>query len=119
MKKYQKEFVLIDDDELIQLLWRLSAQDFQVKFFGFTSGSMFFKKSSQFERDTPIYIDFKFENSFCGDRVAQKVYQLGFKKIYIATGCLNIDLSHLFFIKGLVGKDPAWLEKKSSLRGFI
>jgi hypothetical protein len=107
--------ILIDDDELVQFSWRLSAKSVSRSFVGFTKTEDFFVKFHQFDRSTPVFVDCNLGNGVSGEEVAKKIHDSGFCTIYISTWYAGRNFAHLTFLKGVVGKDPVWLSGRPCL----
>jgi hypothetical protein len=58
---------------------------------------------------TAIYIDSNLGNGEKGEKLASRIYDSGFRNIYIATGDHPDRFSSLPQIKGIVGREPPWL----------
>lgn len=109
----QKEFcdaVLIDDDPLVRMTWKMAAKRAGKNLLAFVSVEEFFKKAESTNRNTPIYIDSHLGNGVKGEEESQKLYDLGFKEIYLATGDSPEKFAHLKHIRGVLGKEPPWVE---------
>lgn len=52
----------------------------------------FFANAADFEKDIPIYVDLDLQEEKSGIAYAEEIYKLGFEKIYIATGAIDITL---------------------------
>ena len=81
-----KKVVLIDDDELIQIGWRRSGKKMGYDVQTFTTIEDFLKSSTQFKKETPIFIDSNLGNGIRGEIESEKIHKLGFEKLYLATG---------------------------------
>jgi hypothetical protein len=55
-----------------------------------------------------VYIDSNLGNKVRGENVAKELADLGFQELYIATGYSAENFSHVTWVKGIVGKDPAF-----------
>lgn len=101
--------VLIDDDEeIIHSLWQLQADRHDKNLICFSNINKFMESEKDIDKDIPIYIDHQLGNSSpTGDIVAKKLNELGFKKLYLATG-LPEGFESLTFLAGVTGKEPPW-----------
>ncbi len=102
--------ILIDDDPLTRKTWSLSAKRLGKKAEVFLGVADFLGESSKFEPQTPVYIDRELGNGVKGEEAAQKIYDLGFKEIYLSTGHEPETLVLPHWIKKAVGKSPPWEE---------
>ncbi len=107
--------VLIDDDDLVQFSWRLSAKAACRSFIGFTRPEDFFNRSRQFDKTTPIFVDCNLGHGVSGEDIAKQIYEQGFEVIYISTGYSGRTFENLPFLKGVVGKDPVWISEAKEL----
>ena len=64
------------------------------------------KNASQYNKDTPIYIDVELNDGIRGENISKELHDLGFTEIYLATGhsVNDFDKSKLHWIKDIVGK---------------
>ena len=81
-----RKVVLIDDDELIQIGWRRSGKKMGYDVQTFSTIEDFLKSSPQFKKDTPIFIYSNLGNGIKGEIESEKIHDLGFEKLYLATG---------------------------------
>ncbi|MBI4369096.1 MAG: hypothetical protein HY547_02585 [Elusimicrobia bacterium] len=102
--------ILIDDDPLVRMTWTMAAKRAGKNLLAFVSAEEFFKKTESLSRNTPIYIDSRLGNGVKGEEESQKIYKLGFKEIYLATGDSPEKFAHLKHIRGVLGKEPPWVE---------
>jgi len=110
--------VLIDDDPLVHMTWNVSAKENQKAIATYKTEIDFFSNAQDIDISTPVIIDLNLGNGVHGAKVAQKVYDLGFKNIFIGTGVNSTDLELPHFIKGILGKGPDWdilLQTKTTL----
>lgn len=82
------DYILIDDDELVRLVWDSSAQKRGISFLALSSVEEFNKISSEVSKDaTKIYIDSELgKDKMKGECFAKKLHEEKFKNIFIATG---------------------------------
>jgi anti-sigma regulatory factor (Ser/Thr protein kinase) len=104
----EKDFdtILIDDDELVRMVWDSKAKEKGVEFKSYADPS-----EANFEglnKEACIYIDSNLANGLKGEELAQKLFNEGFQNIYMATGYNPEDFKHLTFLKGVIGKSPPW-----------
>lgn len=106
----RKKIVLIDDDVLVRMTWRVAASTGLVDFSDFPSAQEFLNKISDFDLETKIYLDSNL-GEVSGQEVACLLYYLyGFKQLYLATGYpkthfVGIPWVHEV-IRDIVGKEP-------------
>lgn len=82
------DYILIDDDELVRLIWNNSAQKIGINFLALGSIEEFAKIRSEVNKETTkIYIDSELgKDKMKGEDFAKKLYEENFKNIFIATG---------------------------------
>lgn len=108
------ECILIDDDVLVHLSWKMAAKPLLRVVESFRDPDVFFLRAQEFDRKTPIYVDLNLGNNHSGQDVCRRIHELGFEVIYISTGysagnpavSFSKLLERLPFLKGIVGKDP-------------
>ena len=88
-----RKVVLIDDDELIQIGWRRSGKKMGYDVQTFTTIEDFLNSSTQFKKETPIFIDSNLGNGIKGEIESEKIYNLGFEKLYLATGYQKSEIN--------------------------
>jgi FixJ family two-component response regulator len=98
--------ILIDDDELVRLVWQFQAKEAGVQLLTYNDPNEV--DFLAVNLDTPIYLDSELENGVKGENVAHKLHLQGFQNIYLATGYNPEDFKHLTFLKGVIGKSPPW-----------
>lgn len=108
LKKEKPAAILIDDDFLIRLTWKISAQSKGFSFIAFENCQDFIDQRDRFDLQIPIYIDSNLGKGVRGEEIAQDIYKLGFHEIYLTTGYEAEDFVSLPWIKAIVGKTPPW-----------
>jgi hypothetical protein len=98
--------ILIDDDSLVQMSWKMFADINNKKFKHFFNADDFFKAAGSFDVNIPIYVDSNLGNGVKGEEVSQKIYEAGFKNIRLCTGYEASDFEPRPWIREVVGKDP-------------
>lgn len=88
-----RKVVLIDDDELIQIGWRRSGKKMGYDVQTFTTIEDFLKSSPQFKKETPIFIDSNLGNGIKGEIESEKIHELGFQRLYLATGYQKSEIN--------------------------
>ena len=99
--------ILIDDDLFIHSLWKISSQEKNVVCF--LSAELFLKEIEKYDFNTPLYIDSDLGDGHKGEEIAKKIYEIGFKDIYLATGYEPNAFPIMPWIKGIIGKEPPWM----------
>ena len=105
----KRDYVLIDDEELMRLGWTIRSLEQSINFKSYSSHEEFLleykKDSMQFCPETVFYIDYELQGNIKGTEVASEIFKLGYTHIYICSGRESIDLKSFPFIKGCVPKD--------------
>ncbi len=102
-KKY--DAVLIDDDVLVHMAWKMAASEKNMCILCFTKPEEFFSQVERITVDTPIYTDVSLADDMRGDAVADFAISKGFKFVYLATGYESNELIKQEGLSGVVGKD--------------
>jgi len=99
--------ILIDDDKLVYLGWRLKASKIGLNIIHYYSVTDFLLGSEALDQNSTIYIDADLGNKVRGEIEAKKIFEAGFQKIYLVTGYdkSEFDLEKLVWIKDVLTKD--------------
>ncbi|MBI5139338.1 ATP-binding protein [Candidatus Nomurabacteria bacterium] len=105
------EAVLIDDDDLIHMIWNSAAKNAHIKLLTFKKPSQFFKNATELNKETPIYIDSLLGNDehgteLKGELIAKDILAIGFKNIYLVTGLMSDEFKRMKWITGVLDKNP-------------
>lgn len=98
--------VLLDDDPLILKSWALMAREAGVEFYSFSESSELLDFLPGLSKAAMIYLDSQLKGGERGEDVAKKIYDLGFRHLYLATGYPAEKFAHCTWLEGVVGKDP-------------
>ncbi len=90
----KKQIVLIDDDHYIHASWRAAADSKDINLHSYTGIEPFLNNQDKFDRDIEIFIDSLLGENQYGEVEAQKIYDLGFKNITLASGLTFTTLPH-------------------------
>lgn len=102
-----KNYVLIDNCELVRVTWNYSAKLKGIKLSTYDSVEAFINDQEKLPKTSSIYIDYHLGQDQNGITESIKIAELGFTNIFLCTGSqLNIDLPPR--IKGRVGKMPVF-----------
>jgi FixJ family two-component response regulator len=96
--------VLIDDDPLVRMTWSMSARDNDKAVLVYEDTSDYLTSLTQIDHSTPIYVDSNLSDGLKGEFIAKKIYDQGFKNIFIATGYSQNHFEKMPWIK-----EPPWL----------
>ena len=94
--------ILIDNDPLIRTSWQYFGEKNGVEVSVFADVNSFIE--AKLSKDFPIYIDSELDNGLKGEFEAKKLFELGHKEIYLATGYSDFDITNYPWIKAVVGK---------------
>lgn len=97
--------VLLDDDPLVHLNWKLAAKNSGVELKPCKSPADLEKAVSCLPKDTPLYIDSELGGGVKGEHVAAELHARGFTDISLATGHAPEKFNHLPWLK-VTGKEP-------------
>jgi len=102
------KIILIDNDKFICIAWKLKARESNVDLHIFNAIDDFLNSATNFSFCDQIYVDSDLGNGIKGEIESRKIYDLGFKNIYIATGHepSSFDTSKLTWIKEVISKMP-------------
>lgn len=100
--------VLIDDDPLVRMTWKIAAEKAGKKLCAFSTAADFFKESDAVDRQTPVYLDADLGGGVEGEVESARIHELGFGEIYLATGYAPEQFAGLAHLRGVLGKKPPW-----------
>ncbi len=86
LEKRLVDWILIDDDDLVHMTWKLVATEKQKSFVGFKSYEEFEAMEQLFNVKSKLFIDSKLGNGIMGEQVAKQISTRGFLEIYLCTG---------------------------------
>ena len=97
------DVVLIDDDVLVQMTWKIAAKRAGVTLRVFTAPSEFWLAIDQIGFDASIFVDLHLGGQ-SGEEVIHELYRRGYRDLWMASGD---DSGFLGLpIRGVVGKTP-------------
>ena len=99
--------VLLDDDLLVHMNWRMAAKAAGVEFKAYKTPEEFSSAVDALPKDTPVYIDSELGADIKGEDTAQALHEKGFTDLTMATGHGPEKFSHLPWLK-VTGKEPPW-----------
>ena len=98
--------ILIDDDKLVHINWRMYCEKNGFTFHGFKSIAEFLNVAQTFDKSTRIYIDSNLGDGIKGEIESEKIFLLGFMNVYLATGYEKGDIDKPAWIKEVYSKSP-------------
>lgn len=101
-----EDVILIDDDKLMHISWSSYCLKNKIPFKGFKSVEDFMKDSDVINKEARIYIDSNLGNGIKGELESEKIFLLGFKNLFLATGYEPEDIKAPSWIKKVYSKSP-------------
>jgi signal transduction histidine kinase len=102
--------VFIDDDYLMHMSWKMEADRSDVELDCFHTIEEFIKVATGYAKDTKIFIDSNLADGIKGEIESEKIADLGFSELYLATGYSASDINKPSWIKEVVGKRASFTE---------
>jgi hypothetical protein len=104
--KSKMHFVLIDDDRIIRIGWKMKASEKSISFQSFETIDQFIENINTIPVNSFIYIDSHLNDGIRGELASEKIALAGFSNIYLTTGYSSSDfnLKSLPWLKGVVSK---------------
>ena len=102
--------VLVDDDELVRLTWRMAAERAGVRLLTLPDAEALEQRIGQLPKTIPIYIDVRLRGGRSGEQLARRLHDAGFTTLYLQTGYdpSTVPAQSLHWLKGVIGKEPPW-----------
>lgn len=111
------ELVLIDDDPLIRAAWQMAAQDENKEILVYSSAAGFLSEATKLGRDLPVYIDSDLGEGVAGEEIARQISLIGFTNLYLETGYPASHFPDMPWLRGIVGKDPVFSNRRGGKKG--
>ncbi len=105
-EKESKEIVLLDDDELIRILWSTAALNKKIPFRTCKNYQELCDLKSSLDGNTIFYIDSELNDSKKGEDIARELFEEGFLNLNLCTGHSSERFRELSFLKGVISKVP-------------
>jgi len=99
--------VLLDDDMLVQMNWKLAARAAGVEFSAYETTEELASGLEGLPKDTPLYIDSELGRGVKGEEVARGLLEKGYTDLTLATGHPAEKFAALTWLK-IAGKEPPW-----------
>lgn len=100
------EYILIDDDLLLQAGWKLKAAKANIKLRCYSDIKDFLKNAESHAFDCNIYIDSNLKDGLHGEIEAKHLKELGYENIYLTTGFTDLSLDDFPWLRGIINKKP-------------
>ena len=101
-----KTVILIDDDNLTHLSWKLASKKTEVNLKTYYSVEEFLENSNSLDRRTPVYIDLELGPDLRGDVLSEDIFNQGFTELFISTGYDPDYIEKPQWIKAILDKKP-------------
>lgn len=98
--------ILIDDDRLIHISWKLRARKVNLEIHCYFSVDDFFQNSAELAKDAQIFIDSDLGKGQKGEILSKEIYDKGFTDISLCTGYTDLGISEFSWIKRKITKSP-------------
>lgn len=102
------DIILLDNEKLQEMVWSLAAKEKNKSFKYFSCSSELFYSLKLISFSSTFYIDSDLGENIRGEEVAAKIYDLGFKNIFLCTGSDPVLFKDLPFLKGVIDKNPVF-----------
>jgi signal transduction histidine kinase len=102
------DLILIDDNKSVTDSWKLSALHKKKDIVVFNNINDVSNEIKDFDRATPIYIDYDLGETISGEQYAKNLYDQGFINIYLTTGYQPSSFKPMHWIKSVIGKEPSF-----------
>lgn len=103
------DLILLDDQKLVTKTWHIQSKKFNKKIITFNNTDIFMNLINSFDKETNIYLDSNL-GSESGENIAKILFDRGFCNIYITTGYDPKKVKGIPWIKGIIGKEPPFLD---------
>jgi hypothetical protein len=102
--KEDKSIILVDNDDLVHINWKIQMKKQGINLASFYSISEFLDTAYSYSTDTPIFLDSNLDDGIKGEVDGIKIYNLGFNNIKITTGYNELDQP--YWVRSIIGKCP-------------
>ncbi len=100
------EIILIDDDKFIHVNWKNRAELKGIKLTTYYKLEDFLFDAGKFPFSASIYIDSHLGNNIHGEVESKKIYDLGFRNIWVTTSYTDLNLANTPWLQGVINKTP-------------
>lgn len=108
------DLILVDDKKFVRDMWIIESQKHGKKIVTFPNKNMLMQHIELFDKKTHIYLDLDLNND-SGDVVAQNIYNLGYRKLYITTGYDLTRVNKSPWILDVISKEPPFSKCNTSI----
>ena len=100
-----RQVILIDNDELIRMIWTRNASKKNLKFTAFNGANELSTILKELSMDTQFYIDSELDD-IKGEQLAEQLYLMGFTELHLTTGYSSERFKEYVFLKSIISKTP-------------
>lgn len=107
--------ILVDDDELIRLTWKIKSKNLNHELITFESVYEFDYQKNLFSKDVQLFIDSHLETDqssiipLRGEKYLEHLSQQSFHNLYLTTGYTKDKFSNCSYLKDIIGKEPPFM----------
>lgn len=98
--------VIIDDDKLVRINWSMFCKKNNINLKEFSTIDEFIDASSSIPKDSKIYIDSDLGNEIKGEVESERIFNMGYKNLYLATGHQKDEINKPSWIIEVYSKGP-------------
>ncbi len=100
------DLVLIENEEMHRLTWRLWARKHGFQIQTFSSAEDFLNRARHIEKSVPLFLDFNLDNGKTAQDYIPQLRRLGFDNIILVTSHQDLAKNKFVGVQAIVGKDP-------------
>lgn len=104
--------VLLDDDALVHMNWRMAARAAGAEFKACRTPAELEAALAGLPKDVPIYIDSELGDGVKGEDISKDLHDKGYTALSLANGHTPDRFSHLPWLK-VTGKEPPWAQSSA------
>lgn len=105
------DFVYVDDEEIHRTTWDIWSQKNAYKSKIYSKMEDLINEQHLLPKKRPLFLDYNLDSNHKGEYWAQKLSDLGFTEIFIATSMSSDSIVQSKYIKGVLGKNPNGLRQ--------
>jgi len=105
------DLVLIENEEMHRLTWKLWAKRKGVGILTFASADDFFLRAAHLSKSTPVFVDFNLDDNMTARNYLPEIQRIGFSEIILVTSHRDLSKEDFPGVKTIIGKNPEFAEK--------
>lgn len=105
------DYILIDDKSVVRDTWQMGAKMADKRVATYSCVDEFMRDADIINKEVLVYIDSDLGGGERGEVLSEKIYNKGFKKIYLTTGFGKNDFTNIPWITDIVDKEPPFHRK--------